>query len=176
MKTMVTARHFDLEPDFKAYIEGKVEHLAHYFDRVDEAHVVLETERHRHTADVTVHASRAVISSEQVADDMRTAFDRAIDKVERQIRRYKSRLRDSKRGESAPEVARTAGGVPYGQMIGMVPEGYAARPMTPEDAFREMESMDAAFLVFQNSETDRVNVIYRRSDGDFGLLEPVREE
>lgn len=176
MKIMVTARHFDLEPSFKDYVEAKVDHLTHYFDRVDEAHVVLETEGHRNTADVTVHASRAVISSEQMADDMRTAFDRAIDKVERQLRRYKSRLRDSKRGESTSEVARTAGGVAAGQMTGLVPEGYASRPMTPEDAFLELEAAGASFLVFQNSETNTVNVIYRRTDGDYGLLEPVRDE
>jgi putative sigma-54 modulation protein len=93
MRITVTCRNCEVEPALRTYIDDKVSRLAHYFDRVDEAHIVLQTEGHRCIADVTVHASRAVISSEQTADDMRSAFDRSIEKVERQIRKYKERVR-----------------------------------------------------------------------------------
>lgn len=171
MDIHVTARHFDLDPAMKAYIEEKIEHLSHYFDRVDEAHVVLEAEGHRTVAGVTVHASRAVISSEQEATDTRAAFDKAMDKVERQIRRYKDRLRSRKGGEPVAEVAEQVNGVSLDQ-IGIVSEELAGKPMTPEEAFRELTDLNARFLVFWNSESESVNVIYKRDDGDYGLVEP----
>ena len=171
MKIRVTARHVDVDADFKAYIEEKISRLAHYFDRVDEAHVVLEAEGHRRIADVTVHAPRAVISSEQSAEDLRSAFDRALEKVERQIRRHKERVRDRKHGEPTADVAEVAGGAALGQ-LGIVPEELANRPMTTEEAFRELDELNARFLVFLNSESKGINVIYRRDDGDYGLVEP----
>jgi len=171
MRITVTCRHCELEPVLRTYVEDKVSRLARYFDRVDEAHVVFQIEGHRSIADITVHASRAVISSEQSADDLRSAFDRSIDKVERQIRRYKERVRHHKGVDTMADVARAAGGVSM-EELGIMPESLASRAMTPAEAFTELEELHAAFLVFLNSETDKVNVIYRRDDGDWGLVEP----
>jgi len=171
MRVRLTCRHCELDQNLKDYIEEKVQRLARYFDRVDEAHVVLEVEGHRKIADVTVHASRAVISSEQTADDVRSAFDRALEKVERQIRRYKDRVRNHK-AEPTAEVAMSAGGAALSE-LGIVPESIASKAMPPEEAFRELNELNAAFLVFLNTETDRVNVIYKRADGDYGLVEPA---
>jgi putative sigma-54 modulation protein len=171
MNIRVTARHTDMGSDFKAYIEERVERLARYFDRVDEAHVVLEAEGHRKIADVTVHASRITVSSEQAADDLRSAFDRAMEKVERQIRRHKERLRNRKgRASTAAAVERPGSTVP-GEP-GIVPEALAGAPMSAEEALARLDELGARFLVFWNSGTEKVNVIYRRDDGDFGLVEP----
>ncbi|MFH1502884.1 MAG: ribosome-associated translation inhibitor RaiA [Candidatus Eisenbacteria bacterium] len=171
MDVRITARHFELDPELKRHVEEKVSHLSHYFDRVDEAHVVLDAEGRRMIACVTVHASRAVISSEQEAGDMRAAFDKSIDKVERQIRKYKGRIRNRKGGEPTAEVAQTSGGAAIDQ-IGIVSEELAAHPMTPVEAFKELTELNIRFLVFWNSETEAVSVIYRRDDGDYGLVEP----
>lgn len=171
MKVRITARHFDLDPDLKEYVEDKVEHLAHYFDRVDEANVVLEAEGHRRRAVVTVHASRVVLSSEQEADEVRTAFDKAIDKVERRVRRHKDKIRNRKYVEATAEVAEMAGGVAPDQ-LGIVKEELLSHPMTPEEALNELDSLRIRFLAFNNSETGKVNVIYRRDDGNYGLVEP----
>jgi putative sigma-54 modulation protein len=171
MRIRVTCRHCELEPGLKEHVDEKVEHLARYFDRVDEAHVVFDSEGHRCIADVTVHASRAVISSEQTADDMRSAFDRAMEKVERQVRRHKERIRNHKGVEATADVAMKSGGASLDE-LGIVPEKLATKPMTPEEAFGELDELQVAFLVFMNSETDKVNVIYRRDDGDYGLVEP----
>jgi len=172
MRITVTCRNCELEPALRTYIEDKVSHLAHYFDRVDEAHVVLQTEGHRCIADVTVHASRAVISSEQAADDMRSAFDRSIEKVERQIRKYKERVRSHRGVDATADVAMASNGVSLDE-LGIVPERLASEVMTPAEAFSELEELQVAFLVFMNSETNKVNVIYRRGDGDYGLVEPA---
>jgi len=171
MRTKITCRHCELESGLKEHVENKVEHLSRYFDRVDEAHIVFQTEGHRCIADITVHASRAVISSEQTADDMRSAFDRSMEKVERQIRRYKERIRNHKGVDTTADVAMASGGASM-EDIGMVPEKLASRNMTADEAFKELEELKVAFLVFMNSETNTVNVIYRRDDGDFGLVEP----
>ncbi len=129
----VTARHMDLEPSLKAYVEDKLNHLSRFFDRVDEAHVVLTLEGHRTTADVTVHASKAIISSEQEADDVRGAFDRALERVERQLRRHKDRVRNQKHGPDTSEAAELLDGAVTAS-VGIVPEASAATPMTPEEA------------------------------------------
>ena len=172
MRIRVTCRNCELEPGLKEHIEERVERLSRYFDRVDEAHVVLQTEGHRSIADVTVHASRAVISSEQTAEDLRSAVDRSVEKVERQIRRYKERIRSHKGVEATADVAAASDGASLDD-LGIVPEKLASRSMTPGEAFEELEGLKVAFLVFMNSETDRVNVIYRRDDGDYGLVEPA---
>ena len=171
MQIRITARHFDLDPGLREHVESKVKRLAHYFDRVDEAHVVLEKEGHRRIADLTVHASRAVISSEQEAGDFRAAFDRAVEKVERQIRRHKERVRSRKGRHATSDAAEAAGGTAP-EEVGILPEEIAASRMTPEDAFRELAELGARFLVFWNIETEKVNVVYRRDDGDYGLVEP----
>jgi putative sigma-54 modulation protein len=173
MRITVTCRHCELEPALRTYVEDKVARLARFFDRVDEAHVVFQTEGHRSIVDITVHASRAVISSEQSADDLRSAFDRSIDKVERQIRRYKERIRHHKGVDTTADVAKSSGGVSLDE-LGIVPESLASRAMTSDEAFSELEALHVAFLVFMNSETDKVNVIYRRDDGDYGLVEPEK--
>jgi putative sigma-54 modulation protein len=172
VRTDITCRHCQMDPELKSYVEEKISHLAHYFDRVDEAHVVFEAEGHRRIAGVTVHASRAVISSEQSAEDMRTAFDRTIDKVERQIRRYKGRVRNHKGVEPTADVAEQAGGVAL-EHLGIMPESLASKAMAPSEAFAELEELGVSFLVFINTETERVSVIYRRGDGDYGLVEPA---
>lgn len=171
MRTRVTCRHCELGPELKEHVDSKIEGLSHYFDRVDEAHVVFTTEGHRCIADITVHASRAVISSEQTADDLRSAFDRSIEKVERQVRRYKERIRSHKGVEKTADVAMASAGASM-EDLGIVPEKLASQTMTPAEAFAELDELKVAFLVFMNSETDSINVIYRRDDGDYGLVEP----
>lgn len=171
MKTRVTCRHCELDPDLREHVDSKIQGLARYFDRVDEANVVFTTEGHRCIADITVHASRAVISSEQTADDMRSAFDRSIDKVERQIRRYKERIRRHKGVDATADVAAAYAGASM-EDLGIVPEKLSSKTMTAAEAFKELEELKVAFLVFMNSETGTVNVIYRRHDGDYGLVEP----
>jgi putative sigma-54 modulation protein len=161
-----------MDADLRDYVEDKMGKLSRYFDRVDEAHVVFDAEGHRRIADLTVHASRAIISSEQTADDMRSAFDRAFEKVERQIRRYKERVRNHKGVEPTSDVAAQVGGVSF-ESLGIVPESLATKVMAPAEAFTELEDLGVSFLVFLNRETDRVSVIYRRGDGDYGLVEPA---
>jgi len=171
MNIRVTARHFDMEPSLRAYVEDRVSRLAHYFDRVDEAHVVLDAEGHRMIADVTVHASRLTVSSEQAATDLRSAVDLAVDKVERQIRRHKERVRNHKGKDSTAVAAKRVAGTVPGEP-GLVPEALAGAPMTAEEALAELDELGIRFLVFWNSGTEKVNVIYRRDDGNFGLVEP----
>jgi len=171
MKVMVTARHFDLDPELKRYVEEKVEHLTRYFDRIDEAHVVLDVEGHRRIADVTVHASRLIVSSEQEAEDMRSAIDRALEKVERQIRRHKGRIRNRKGATPTAEAAKELDGMAP-EAVGIGAEQLGASPMSPEEALASLDELNVGFLVFLNSDTKKLNVVYRRDDGDFGLVEP----
>jgi len=171
MKTKVTSRHVDLDESLRGYVEERLSRLNRYFDRVDEAHVVLSSEGHRKVADVTVHVAKAVIVSEQDADDLRSAFDRAMEKVERQIKKHKDRVRDRKHGLPMSEAAETVGGTAP-ETVGFVPETQAAESMTPAQALAELNAASVGFLLFLNSTTGRLNVLYRRADGQYGLVEP----
>lgn len=172
MKVRLTSRHFDVTPDFRAYVEDKVSRLARYFDRVDEAHVVFEEQGRRRIADVTVHAAGVIASSERETEDMRSAFDRAFEKVERQIRRHKDRVRDHKHGEGAAEAARISGGTPPSAAGAVIAERLPRKSMTSREAVEQMDEMKVPFLLFRNVETDKMNVIYKRDDGNYGLIEP----
>ncbi|MBM3306874.1 MAG: ribosome-associated translation inhibitor RaiA [Candidatus Eisenbacteria bacterium] len=175
MRIRVTSRHVEVDDALRAYVEEKTRGLSRYFDRVDEANVVLSAEGHRKVAALTVHASRATISSEQDGDDVRSAFDNALEKVQRQVRRHKARVRDHKHGVPTSDVAEELAGAPPSG-VGIVPETLAAEPMTPEAAVAELSAASVGFLVFLNSETGKVNVLYRRDDGHYGLVEPGGSE
>ncbi len=171
MKTRVTCRHCELQPDLREHVDSKIEGLARYFDRVDEANVVFTTEGHRCIADITVHASRAVISSEQTADDLRSAFDRSMEKVERQIRRYKERIRNHKGVEATADVAAAYAGASM-EDLGIVPEKLSSKTMTPDEAFERAVGTGSRVPGLHELRDRDGQRDLPRHDGDYGLVEP----
>jgi len=151
----------------RTYAEKKLGKLQRYWKGVNEAQVLLEVERGQHICEVTVPLTGAVLRGEARADDMYQAIDECVQKLERQIQRYKARFdRASKElgelltNESEPgdEIVRQ--------------KKFPAKPMQPEEAVMQLNLIGHDFFVFTNAETDRISVIYRRRDGRYGLLEP----
>ena len=108
MKINTTSRHYDLTPALKEYAEAKIEHLSTFFDHLDSAHIVFSLEKYRHMIEVTLHANGREFVAHETTDDMYTSVDRSVDKLERQLRRHKEKVRDRKSNQSLAETAAEA--------------------------------------------------------------------
>jgi putative sigma-54 modulation protein len=198
----VHAHHCEVEPELRAHIAEKVEHLERLWPRLDDAHVRLTQERGRFVAEVTLISGGMITRAEEVADNLRLAFDTAMDKLERQLRSYKKKMmarqrRHNNRDDEAGTVLNptfdpialaedAAGSSVMATATAEGDEGdeeeqvvrvkrFALKPMSPEEAAMQMDLLGHAFFVFRDAESDQVSVVYRRRDGSYGLIEPVSD-
>jgi putative sigma-54 modulation protein len=187
MNVTVTGRHMEMTDALKAYIQSGLEKVASHFDKAFDADVVLDVEKHRHIAEVNVHANGVRIHSKEASNDMYASVDAAMAKLEKQIRKFKDRI-----NRHQPRTAREARDYHHAILSG--PDGHEAhpnpqevydthkvvlreklsmKPMSVDEAMMQLELVeDQPFLVFSNAETSEVNVLYLREDGTFGLIEP----
>lgn len=179
----VTFRHMDASDALKEYANRKVEHITKYFPDPIKAHVVLACERgFNHCADVTLTLRNGlVIKGYEATEDMYSSLDLAMAKIERQIRRYKDRIKDHRPATAAPvlevehsvvEMATAPEAMPETEKPKVLrTQKFYANPLTVDQAVMQLNLLGDTFLVFTNAETHQVNVIYRRQDETYGLIE-----
>lgn len=185
MQLSVTFRHMDATDALKSHAKDRVERIKKYFPDPIMAHVVLSTERgYQHVADVNIQLHNGLlIKGREITEDMYSSLDLVMDKIERQVVRYKEKLRNHKSKEdlsSIPisykviaEAGLKAPPETETQRFHVVKRSkFAAKPLSTQDAVMQMNMMHNSFLVFRNQETGQVNVVYRRDDGTYGLIEP----
>ncbi|HXU68132.1 MAG TPA: ribosome-associated translation inhibitor RaiA [Polyangia bacterium] len=190
MQLSVTFRHMDSTDALREYAKEKVERIRKYFPDPIKAHVVLVCDRgYNHTADVmiTLH-NGLVIKGVETTEDMYSSIDLVMAKIERQVRRYKEKIRSHKGAEGLhgqreiihsvlAEPADVEGGGPAnGHAHALEPEiikksKFFAKPLSPNEAVMQMNLLNNDFLVFTNASSHEVNVVYRRGDGTYGLIE-----
>ncbi len=174
MQVNVTFRHMESSEALKKYAEEKTVRLNKYLFEPIEVHWVLAIEKIRHIADATVTANGVTIKAQEDTQDMYAAIDSVIDKLENQVRRHKERAKDHKPHSSQVSSVRyTSGaeGAAGRQMRIVKKENQFVKPMSVEEAAMQMEMAGNDFLVFTDSSTSVINVIYRLEDGDLGLIE-----
>lgn len=183
MHFSVTFRHMEPTEPIKEYVLDKIRKIKKYFPDPIQAHVVLSTERHLHTVDVNITLHNGILlKSSESTEDMYSSIDLVMAKIERQVRRYKDKIRDHKPGASPPFAVRhqvvaesmDSSSVPVdGNSKPRVinDSKFYARPMSLDEAIMQMNLIENEFLVFQNVTSGEINVIYRRRDGNFGLIE-----
>jgi len=173
----LTGRNIDVTDPMRTYAEEKLARLDRFFDQIVDARVVMSFDERVGGApakvEVQVNVPNGIVRAEERGADTYTAVDLAVDKLERQLKRFKQRLRD-KRVE-APLVAVEAAAEPA--ETAWLPKvvrtkRHVLRPMTAEDAALEMDERGHNFYLFRNVDTDLVSVIYLRADGNYGLIEP----
>jgi putative sigma-54 modulation protein len=188
MRLNITFRNLEATDALKNYASEKIERVHKYLDRAGEAHVVLSLERHLHHADITIHAGTFLLRGREKSEDMYASIDLAMDKIERQLRRYKEKLKRHHGRErihhrqemlnnvrvrydvvevSPPEVDAAAEAPP--KVIRT--NEFLAKPMTIDEAVMQMDLMNNDILVFTNTSSNEMNVVYRRKDGRYGLIE-----
>lgn len=179
MEIQLFTRNMELTPRLQEYVEKKVNKLSRYLPNITDVRVDLSVENtrssaHRQVAQLTIRTPRVMLRAEERASDMFAAIDAALDKMRRQITRYKTRRQDRwQRAEGEEEWEETA--LPPEEAIsGKVVrvKRFEMVPMTPEEAIEQMELLGHQFFLFLSAEEGGINVIYRRRDGDYGLIIP----
>jgi putative sigma-54 modulation protein len=179
MDITVAFRHIESSESLKAYAEEKVRKMDKYFDFPVVVYIVLAAEKFRRMADVTLNVNGTVIKAVEETEDMYSAIDQVMDKIEKQVKRYRDkttrkRRTDNRKDESSNRMEETED---IGDLGVEEPEieieKLVAKPMDPEEAAMQLTLSQQDFLVFRNSHSNDINVIYRRKDGNLGLIEPA---
>lgn len=182
MNVIFTGKNVEVTPAMKEYAESKIQKLARFFNHLQDAKVTQSILRNQHVVEVTLIADGTTIRAEERTGDMYTSIDMVIDKLERQLTRFKGKYithtRESLEGAKptglvADDMNSDVEEIEDDEMTIVRTKRFAVKPMGPEEAAMEMELISHDFYVFRNAESDEVNVIYRRRDGNYGLIEPI---
>jgi len=176
MQTSVTFKNLDSSETLKAYVQDKLNRFDKFLYNPAAANVVLSVEKFRHIAEINILGDRLNINGKEETVDMYSAIDMVLDKLEKQIKKNKQKNRERRSGTKA----RTKGIV----VEDTVPMDFETtkeikvknieyKPMDVEEAAMQMDLLDDNFLVFTNARTDKVNVLYQRRDGHYGLIQPT---
>lgn len=174
MKFIYVGRDLEVTDALKDRAEKKLSKLARYFQDDVEALIRLSQQRGgRNTAEITISVGSLLLRAEESTNDMYVSIDSAVDKLNRQIRRHRTKLEKRLRtGAFEPEEAAEAE-APEEENFRLVrTKTFPVKPMSVEDAIAQMDLLGHNFYLFENSETDTLCVLYRRNDGDYGLLQP----
>jgi putative sigma-54 modulation protein len=175
MKIILSGKNMEITDSLRDKVNRKVKKLERYFGPEIEAQVTLSVEKNRHMVEVTIPFDGVILRAEEVTDDMYASIDMVLDKLEKQIHKHRTKLeRKIRQGafkyekplfsdefttiEKEPRVVRT--------------KRFAIKPMAVEEALMQMDLVGHSFYVFTNADTDEVNVVYKRKDGNYGLIEP----
>jgi len=173
MKFIISGRNIEVTEGLRTAVEDKIGKLEKYFTSDTEVHVTMSVEKDRQKIEVTIPVKGNIIRSEQVSNDMYVSIDLVEEIIERQLKKYKTKLVDKKQSagffsqdfiekdymdEEEIKIVRT--------------KRFDIKPMYPEDACIQMELLGHNFFVFCNAETDEVNVVYKRKGNTYGLIEP----
>ena len=186
MKIMTYGKNIDVTPALKEHAEEKVKKLERYFNGEPmEVQISMEVEKERHIVEVTAFVKGLILRGEEATGDMYASIDGVMDKLERQMRKYKTKIHDRyiekkqeykeeymeereemirkrkepEEDEFEPKIVKT--------------KQFAMKPMDVQEAVMQMDLIGHDFFVFSNADTNEVNVVYKRRDGNYGLIEPT---
>lgn len=185
MQVSITGRHVNLTDEHRQYVQDRLERLKKFFEDIMDVHVVVDKQKHRVMAEITILVNGITMHGEDVTENFYSSIDSVVNKIERQIKKHKDRFKaryrgrgagpdnsirykvdvlsgsDLEQGSLAPRIIRT--------------RTLALKPLSLDEAVMQMDLLNQDFLVFRHHETGNVNVIYRREDGDYHLVEPEAE-
>lgn len=170
MKVIITGKNVKADDKLKELIQKKLGKLGKYFSDDISANVMLTEERGRKKIETTIKAKNMIFRAEETAGDFYTGIDNVVDKLSSQMSRFKTKIqkkhRDSREFSFSewPETEESKASL-------VKTKKFQLEPMSAEEAIVQMELLGHSFFVFLNMETDSVNVVYKRNDGNYGLLE-----
>jgi len=179
MQIAVTFRHMEVSNPIREYAEEKISRVKKYIDEPIDAQVVLSVAKKiRHKAVVTLSAKGIMIKGSEETGDMYAAIDAVVDKIERQLKRYREKIKDHKpQAGQERKISKTILSAASVDEFSPEPEivetdSYEVKPMAVEEAVMQMNLMHRNFLVFTEAASEEVNVVYKRKDGNYGLIVP----
>jgi putative sigma-54 modulation protein len=177
----ITGRNIDVTPALREFTSDKLSKLRRCIDEIIETHVILNVEKHRHVAEIVVKARHQKFTGIEETGDMYASIGNAVDKIEKQARRAKDKVTTRRKharpahdvaaegdGEMPSEAALEPGARP--RIIRT--DDHQMKPMSAEDAALEFARPGREFLVYRDARTQRISIMYRRRDGNLGLIEP----
>lgn len=177
MTITYTARKVTLRDNFKERVEKKLAKFQKIFSDKAEAHVVVTVEKNRQTVEITIRDNKMIYRAESTMSEMNDALDRVVDILMRQIRKNKTRL--EKRVKAGSIDALTADmpaqEEPEEEYQVVRKKQVMLKPINVEEAILEMNMINHDFFMFINAETDEMNIVYRRANGNYGVLEPTKD-
>lgn len=178
MRVEYTGRHIEVTPALRAFTEGRLKKIRKVLGEGIDVHMILTVQKHRRLAEINLHSRSFKIHGLEETNDMHASINAVLEKAERQALKHKGKkiARKRKSSHSAPRSTsnhpsqsnRLESGVP--RVIKS--KSFAANLMTVEEAVQEVNGSKSNFLVFRNAESERISVVYKRKDGNFGLIEP----
>jgi putative sigma-54 modulation protein len=172
MNIIVNGRHLEITPALRSYAEEKIGRFDKYISSITEAIVTLSVEKYRHKAEVLLKANGVMIQAESVTGEVYSSIDEVVEKLEKQIVKHKEKIHSYRKGEKKAGATVPAGASEKGRIIKH--KRFDMKPMDPEEAVNQMDLLGMDFFVFANQISGDINVVYRRKDGNYGLIEPVK--
>jgi putative sigma-54 modulation protein len=177
VKIQITGRRVEVPDSLKSFVNSRLPKLEKYIDGITDVHVTLWSEKYRQIAELNVHSrGKLYLSAKEASDDLKTSVSLALEKIAGQAKKKQEKRIDRKRrAVKAAEAEGTfaliaADGAP--RIIES--RRFLIKPLSVEEAVLAIEEQGSEFLVFRNAASDRTNVLYRRPDGNFGLIDPER--
>ncbi len=171
----IRGKNIEITPALKEYVEKRVGKVTKYFDAVGEITALLTVCKGRHSVEVTLHVNGMLLRGEESTMDMYTSIDLVVEKLEKQIEKHKTKIAKRIRvGSFKMDVAPApAAGVDDLEEYPVVKtKRFAVKPMDIQEAIMQMNMINHDFFVFRDADTEEVNVVYRRKDNRYGLIEP----
>lgn len=189
MRITVKGKRMEVSDGLKTYAEKKLGKLTKYFAHIQEVQITQSVERQWHVVEVTLQADGLLLRGEERTSDMYASIDQVFEKLERQLQKFKGKrilrpreetahMREQMEDAATNTITEAApvelepGENPLDQIRVVRTKRFAIKPMTPEEAAMQMELLGHDFFVFANAETEQTSVVYRRRQGDYGLIEP----
>lgn len=176
MQTSVTFKNLDPSENLKSYIRDKLDRFDKYLYNPAIATVVLSVEKFRHIAEIKITGDRLNINGKEKSNDMYSAIDVVLDKLEKQIKKNKQKIRQHREGSKGKSKDSMAEELTYSDdetATQVHITNIEFKPMDVDEAIMQMDLIDNNFLVFTNSRSNTINVLYRRKDGNYGLIQPI---
>jgi putative sigma-54 modulation protein len=179
MRLQVKGRNIEISEQIRQYAQEKLRKLDRLVADPTRVELELALERNpsiaaNHVAEATVWTKGPVLRARESSADMKASIDQLVDKLERQVKRYREKRRPRRhvpRANGPVELARPT--TSEGEPMIVKTKQFTVKPMSPEEAVLQLELVGHDFFVFRNADSGEVNVVYRRRDGDFGLIEPA---
>jgi putative sigma-54 modulation protein len=179
MRLQVKGRNVEVSDSIRSYAEAKLAKLEKLVKDPTRVEVELRVEKNpsisdNHVAEATVFTKGPTLRARESSADMKASIDQLVDKLERQVKRYREKRRRGRPPHGVPQPVEEAPMTPTDSEESMIvkTKQFAIKPMTAEEAVLQLDLIGHDFFVFKNAETEQINVVYRRRDGNYGLIEP----
>lgn len=174
MKFEFTGRHIEVTPALRAHVKEQFERVRYLLDgKPVKAHVIIEVEKGRHRSEIVLKWHDKTLTAHSAMSDMYQSLSKTVDKLEKQVLKSKNKLIDKHQKGKKAGAVRVAAPTPQKRGPKIVAhKAYRVKPMSPEDAALLLEGGANDFMLFTNTETKRLSLIYKRNDGDYGLITP----